>query len=379
MNQDDFLDVVEACYSCASDPQQWEPFLQSLSTAIGGVSALIVTIDITDGTHRIFRSWNLPPTCEMDHLEDYAAISPRLPFGLRQGLGENVYDYLILSEDQMAEDPFYAEFLPQQGFRYFVSGVIHQDERLVSVISVQRSEHQGHAERKELFRLAVLLPHIRQAFDLTLRIERAERKQGELVAMLDRLSDGAVLVAGEGLILFANDAARALLDDGDGVSARDGGLWLGDPEARRLYVDALLAIAHRRSGFGVSGSIFDFPAKRPSGAKPFIVAVRTLPPTDHTEAGGQAVAGVFIRDPEPTPESGPRALRELYGLTAAEADFAVALRTGLSVSAYAALRGLSVNTVYTHLRHIKDKTGTNRQPDLVREFNRSIMNLRPEN
>ena len=48
---------------------------------------------------------------------------------------------------------------------------------------------------------------------------------------------------------------------------------------------------------------------------------------------------------------------------------AAALCAGVSPDDYARERRLSRNTVYTHLRRIKEKTGCTRLPELIRKLN----------
>jgi DNA-binding CsgD family transcriptional regulator len=54
----------------------------------------------------------------------------------------------------------------------------------------------------------------------------------------------------------------------------------------------------------------------------------------------------------------------------------VALQSGESVGEYATAKGLSRNTVYTHLRRLKDKTGVKRQLDLIRKLHDVRLPLR---
>jgi DNA-binding CsgD family transcriptional regulator len=69
-------------------------------------------------------------------------------------------------------------------------------------------------------------------------------------------------------------------------------------------------------------------------------------------------------------------LRELFNLTAAEAQLAQALAGGATASTYARERGLSANTIYTHLRRIKEKTGCSSLPQLVRKLNSAQVAIR---
>jgi DNA-binding CsgD family transcriptional regulator len=65
-------------------------------------------------------------------------------------------------------------------------------------------------------------------------------------------------------------------------------------------------------------------------------------------------------------------LRELFGLTPAEARLALALFEGLSPGEAAISFGVSLNTVRVQLGRIFEKTGTNRQSELVRLMMRAV-------
>ena len=372
MTSDRSLELIESVYACVSDPDRWQDFLATVADEFG-VCALIETVDRSTGIHSVFQSSGLPPANEIEYLEDYARYSPRLSYGLSQDLGAVGYDYQIISEPEMARNPFYAEFLPQLGFRYYMSGVLHQDDTRFSAFSIQRSKQQGHADKADLSRLQVILPHVRQAFDLTLRLEESRIIETGLASACDWLLDAAILIRADGTILFANDPARALINAGDGLRAVENQLSFTNTQSQAAYRAALTA-ALARSPEKSTEACLDFAAKRPSGAEPLVLAVRQLP-VSLLGVATRAAAAVFVRRPETTPGSG-NVLRTCFGLTVAEAELAEALRTGTTVSDYALLRGLSSNTVYTHLRRIKDKTGTTRLPDLVRKLNRSVIDLR---
>jgi DNA-binding CsgD family transcriptional regulator len=83
----------------------------------------------------------------------------------------------------------------------------------------------------------------------------------------------------------------------------------------------------------------------------------------------RAVAIVFVRDPLSRNPAAAQMLREVFGLTEAEAALAFALQAGIPIAAYARERDVSINTVYTHLRRLKDKTGCTRLSELIRKLN----------
>jgi DNA-binding CsgD family transcriptional regulator len=62
-------------------------------------------------------------------------------------------------------------------------------------------------------------------------------------------------------------------------------------------------------------------------------------------------------------------LRDRFGLSEAEAALARALQAGVTPGNYAQVRAVSLNTVYTHLRRIKEKTACHRIPERIRKLN----------
>jgi DNA-binding CsgD family transcriptional regulator len=113
-----------------------------------------------------------------------------------------------------------------------------------------------------------------------------------------------------------------------------------------------------------------FTVDRANAAPPYVVSVRPLVATDRVaEYAVDAAAIIFVNDPLRGGGLDAQLLRGVFGLTGAEADLAIALQSGTPVTDYARARSLSLNTVYTHLRRLKEKTGTTRLPELIGKLN----------
>ena len=83
-------------------------------------------------------------------------------------------------------------------------------------------------------------------------------------------------------------------------------------------------------------------------------------------AGVAAV--LFVSDPEREVQTPEQFIRDLYGLTPAEARLAMLLGRGHTLNDAAGALGISRNTAHTHLSRIFMKTDTSRQSDLVRRL-----------
>ena len=77
-------------------------------------------------------------------------------------------------------------------------------------------------------------------------------------------------------------------------------------------------------------------------------------------------AYIALQDLSPRiPKGMTSRVAEIFDLTPREAELAIALVSGQTVSESAAARNLSVTTVRTQLAHLFRKTGTSRQCELV--------------
>lgn len=214
------------------------------------------------------------------------------------------------------------------------------------------------------------LAHARRLSDRDAQADAAsgpDGMQGERIklALLDRLSIGVLLVDPEGQIGFANDRARAL-------AARTGAFFLDDrlrlatANLTTQLREMIATVAHA----AVRGEDLlrgmTVPCMVGDGADLSLICM----PVD---AGmGQAGVAIFLSDPAHPFACPPDALSCLFGLTRAEAQVTQALVSGRQRAEVAQDLGISQTTVAFHLRNIFEKTGTNRQAELVGRIMRAF-------
>jgi DNA-binding CsgD family transcriptional regulator len=78
---------------------------------------------------------------------------------------------------------------------------------------------------------------------------------------------------------------------------------------------------------------------------------------------------VSVRDPDKVRSAPARLYQALYGLTRAEARLAALIAEGRSLTEAAAMNGVTRETVRSQLKSVFQKTGANRQTELIRLFN----------
>jgi DNA-binding CsgD family transcriptional regulator/PAS domain-containing protein len=359
------LGTIEAVHRAGLDKELWPDALGAIARLVGGECATLERIAIPDLRHSEFRGHNVPPASEISYLSDYAPLSPRIPYTIGRRRGELVYDHLFIAEDAIDRDPFYMEFLARLNLRYFVVAILERNSQEIATVSVQRSKKQGHVGREELRILSRLLPHLRLAHDVAARLRHADGRNLELASALDLLGQGVLFIDAAGAVRHINDAAQRILSRSDGLAIHHGQLQFREASAQADFALALRACSPLQEG-PPSGWPPDIAVRRET-APAYVLSVRPL--ACGFARGTAASAIVFIHDPSLHATSQAETLSQAYKLTPAEAELAEAIQAGTAPSDYARGRSISLNTVYTHLRRLKDKTGSKRITELARKLN----------
>lgn len=360
-----FRDAVTSIHAAGLDPMAWPSALRTLCSLFGAAAA---DLEVTDKqAMRLvgFHQHGVAPACELAYALEHHKVNSRVRHGLTQRTGDIGFDRQHIDEAGMEADPFY-EFLAFADLRYYVSAVLVNLPGIFAVLAIHRAPRAGHVGQAEIALMRRLVPHLQQAHDMNGRLpDRMGRDM--LESIFHWVPDGVVLVAADGAVHFANRVARLIAARGDGIGLFKDRIEFSLPSARRRYEAALQAVRDLIQGLDNDLSAGDFAVPRPGGVPGYLVSVRPiLPGADSTWSALRIMAVVFIRDPL-TSRAGQigEAARQLFGLTEAEANLAEALARGVSPLEYARAHNLSLNTVYTHLRHSKAKMGARRMSDLV--------------
>ena len=208
-----------------------------------------------------------------------------------------------------------------------------------------------------------LLPHIRKFIRVRQTLVRAEARHTSVTALLDNPRIGVLHLDRRGRILEANDRARGILAQGDGLSDRDGVLR-APKAADRRRLESLVASALPASGAAaVSGSML---VGRGFGSPPLVVHVKPVAVPQPDYGARHTAALILIVDPGRGHRIDPDLVAGTLGLTRMESRVAVWLAEGRSVREMAEATGRTEGSIYFHLKQIYRKQPVSRQADLVR-------------
>jgi DNA-binding CsgD family transcriptional regulator len=373
-DNDLFLQTIEAVYASGLDSDRWPEALEATNRLLGGAGAILEVFDKQAQRHSAFCAVGVPTVARTPYVEHFASLNPRFLFILRQRAGHVAWDCQILDEAGMRRDAFYSEFLSHLGLRYFLGALLEHTPEKATLVSVQLTRKQGHADKRQIALMRRLLPHYQRAHDVATRLNTAGNSRGLLENTLDWLTDGVALLRADGEVVYANPTLTEFAQRDDGFQIVDRAIEFVEANARRRFGAALEAF--QRIGDPLSDARpTDFPVPRKSGLPAYIVSVRPLV-CGQTRQHAQAEIIVLIRDPISHSAAASQILQELFSLTNAEAHLAQALCTGTTTGAYASERRVTLNTVYSHLKRIREKTGCKSVPELIRKFGELDVPLR---
>jgi DNA-binding CsgD family transcriptional regulator len=275
---------------------------------------------------------------------------------------------MVGHELELEHSAFYREYMKPQGLA-LESPLCHlmasAETRPLAGMTIYRREGCRPFGPADFELLDLLVPHLGRAYRIHRRFGDARHEQRALREVLDRLPSGVILLDKDSRAVLSNRSADQILALEDGIRLDHGRPRLDDAAQDRAFQQLLAEAAQLRAlrgrSYGKTLSVL-----RPSGRRsyPLMVGPLLAPPpgTDLREA----VAIVFIADPEGSQISTTEVLEGLYDLTPAEADLLRLLAEGRSLEEVAEQRGVTMNTARSQLKQVFAKTDTRRQGELVR-------------
>ena len=199
------------------------------------------------------------------------------------------------------------------------------------------------------------------------------------LAALDALAIGVIVVDADLRVRLSNAAAEAMAQGGLGLGFRLRREAGRVPAATQLVVGeaaaaaALLRLVRSTAMAGEAGGALRLKvdaetSDRAAGCAMLVAPLPARLPQAPLQLSGRVPGQALILLRELADPVAPRAalLRDLFGLTPAEAEVARALATGASKGAVAGARGLRETTVRTQVRGVLAKTGAVNLRDLAR-------------
>lgn len=365
--------VIDSIYSAAIDPGAWSQAIQSLQAQFGSNATGLYSVDARHSRVSVIELRDIDPDYVRTYVDHYLSDNPWSPVAEFQRPGVVRTDRSL---DEYYQQPgyyrgtrFFNDWMRPQDFIHSLGTNLLSDEHMQLKLFVYRSRRGGAYSRREIDRFTLLCRHLRNAAVIAQRLAIAESRSGDALEILDRLRLGVVFLDEVGRLIEANRFAEALFRKQDGLLARDGRittLHRDDDRQLTTAVRSALAIHH---GCGIEAPCPTSARRHDPQRRSLGILAAPLPrrPENPLVLRRAAVA-LIISDPEQEPMLPSEWLQRRYGLTATEARLVQCLVRDPSLRIAADSAGLSYETARWYLKHIFQKTGATRQPDLVRRL-----------
>jgi len=185
---------------------------------------------------------------------------------------------------------------------------------------------------------------------------------------LDMVNVGLLVTCAAGRMLLANHTAEQILKASDGLELSPLGVVRTSLKSTPSLNALMEAVA--KPGPVMRESVVA--VRRPSGKRPLTAVVRSLDVGSRTDDPAGPATLLFLLDPEISAERVEAELRQLYGFTAAEASLANLLMEGKALDDCCLILKIRRSTARTHLQHLFEKVGVQRQGELVSLLLKSI-------
>jgi DNA-binding CsgD family transcriptional regulator/PAS domain-containing protein len=352
--------LVGQIYDAAVEPGHWPQILESLSDFLEG-TATKLTFQNVKTSRSEANSVRMPPEADITYAQYYQKINVFLPRIAKLRAGTLIPVWNLLPRETYERSEFYNDFCRPGEMCHPIGVVLANEPDVRVVFTCGRSKAAGDFEPEHLDRLRRIGPHLVRAANVTLRLSRAEIAGEAKAEALNRVSNGVLVVAVNGEILFANQAAESLLAEADGIRTEKSTLRASKPGDTADFHRLIAAAAEQSDGMGGAMAL-----ARPLPRRPLNVLVVPFHAESTWLVNRRAAAIVFVADPDSAPRTAHDDLRILYGLTPAEVCVALAITRGGGLQAVADELEIGLTTARTHLQHVFEKTQTRRQAELVR-------------
>ncbi|WP_171016097.1 helix-turn-helix transcriptional regulator [Ramlibacter sp. 2FC] len=370
---ENFSRLMHLVYEAAVQPARWSEAVAAVAASMGANKGLLFTPYLGPQDGGLVFPWNISEadlqrwaTRYIEHDIWAAALLERGP--VPEGsvyVGEDLVPRAVLEQSV-----FFREFLCGMGIGHLCTGFVFAGTPGLpaTALSIFRPFEAPPFSRDDQAWLRLLVPHLSRALGVMHRLDTARLQTASILSALSRLSFGVALLNERREVLHLNEAARAVITRGDGLTVNGQqqldaqGHTAGAPSLTQWLTTVHALDQHEPTHFSDGFSV-----SRGKPGQRYALQCSPLPSSAAWIAEGESVRFVvFITDPAAVRLPGSTRLRQLYGFTEGQARVARTLAGGNSYKTTARLLNISEETVRSHVKEIYAKAHVNRLADLVR-------------
>lgn len=362
---DELSQLIGLIYDAALDSTLWLAALEGTAKFLRSATAVLGSLDTAQPNLVYNFSWGDDPAYTAMYIEHYAKLNPLIPATQQTNVGEVYSTISAMTHEKFHATRFYQEWCKPQGYVDAAQVALEKSGTTLAVLAAVRHESVGRVDDEMRRRMALLAPHFRRAVLIGKIIDLKTIAAAAFAETIDGLAAGVFLVDRDARIIHANPSGSAMLDDAEVVRRVGGKLGAIDGNAGRGIAEAIAVAGDAESKLGGLG--IGIALSSPGGER-YVAHVLPLASGVRRSSAQYpaAVAAVFVRRPALDLTMPVASAARRYRLTPTEARVLRAVVEHGGIAPIAATLGIAEATVKTHVQRLFEKTGTNRQVDLVK-------------
>lgn len=355
--------LLPAIYEAATDASRWPGAFEPIVRLLGGHCGLLFSNQATPEQRGIWVPYRITAEDFRPYVERYHTYDVWMQRGHELGAfvpGNVVTGDDLLPREEFLATVFYREFLSLSNIHDLCCGILHdgsESDIPIVHIAIYRPKEAPVFGAPEKALLTALIPHLREATRIGFRLGALERRARMMQAAVETVTPPLLLLDKQGMVVFANDKAQEFLETNDMLRMEGGRLKVKFGQQAKL--DALL------EGHQAGETLFGI--VRPSDKRNiWLIRIPVQLEENAPPDARRPTIALMIHDPGTTDKIDMEGFAKVHDLTPAEARVMNLLLEHAQLPPIAQELGVSLHTVRSQLRTIREKTGARRQAELVR-------------
>ena len=357
--------VVGAIYDAALNPTLWPGVLARIAAFVGGPSRALSARDLmwllvnTDEHVGHDVKYVHSQTCEKF---DLLATLPLFDAGqvvASQGACLQGKDLQGMGVAELTRPDRRCEGHAQQSPAWGDVGtaMVEKSENGCSSVPADNEMHR---------RMILVAPHARRAILIGRAIGRKADEAAIFADILDSLTAGFFLIDAAGRIVHANAAGREILGADDFLRTIDGRLVVRDKKVHQTLQRIFAGKDEPETDGEIGSKGIALPLVARDGEYHIAHVLPLGPRARYAADAPGAAAAMFVSKATLEIPSSAEVIRDAYQLTRTELRVLLAIVNVGGIREIAATLGIADCTVKTHVRRLLEKTGADRQTDLIK-------------
>lgn len=347
-------DLIELTYEAAFLPELWPDVCDRIAGYGDAYSTSLITLD-HNNSYRWVSSTKIQEQMALFADSPLRAQNVRPFRHLEKAPFSYLRDIDVMTEEEIANDPVYGEFMRPWGLGWTLGDVLQEPTGHLLVVDLIRKESEGPFGTEHIQRMNEMKSHLTRASWMASRL--AFKEAASMVQALELLALPAAVISDAGAVVAANDALQRLSPDI--TIGRGNRMAVASQRANELLTVAIAAVAQGREA--AVQSIPLLLSEEPPPSILHIVPIRR----SARDIFSRSSAIVIVTRLAAGAVWSTGVLTGLFDLTTSEAVVAREMARGATIDEAAIRLKLSPQTVRTYLKRVYSKTGTSRQAELV--------------